>query len=150
MPDEIGHFDANPKISDEPSGLGGAAPHLRPSRRASYLQDYLEDVAFERLLLGKAVSVVPRDVGTSSGVYDLKNDHMNFSWSRARRPLLSLPAHAGQAVDDLKTDRTPVPVPADRIRPGGAHDPSQCRCRDDGVVRVADDRDEVGNQIDRG
>lgn len=45
----------------------------------SYLQDYLEDVALERLLLGKAVPVVPRDVGTSSGVYDLKNDHMNFA-----------------------------------------------------------------------
>jgi len=45
----------------------------------SYLQDYLEDVAFERLLLGKAVPVVPRDVGTSSGVYDLKNDHMDFA-----------------------------------------------------------------------
>lgn len=46
---------------------------------SSYLSDYLDDVAFERLMIAKAVPVVPRDVGSSSGVYDLKTGKTNFA-----------------------------------------------------------------------
>ncbi|MDP9418940.1 MAG: hypothetical protein M3P53_02110 [Actinomycetota bacterium] len=45
----------------------------------SFLNEYLEHIAFERLLIGRVVPVVPRDAGSSSGTYDLKTGRTHFA-----------------------------------------------------------------------
>lgn len=45
----------------------------------SFLDEYLEHIAFERLLIGRVVPVVPRDAGSSSGTYDLKTGRTHFA-----------------------------------------------------------------------
>ncbi len=45
----------------------------------SFLNEYLEHIAFERLLIGRVVPVVPRDAGSSSGTYDPKTGRTQFA-----------------------------------------------------------------------
>lgn len=46
---------------------------------SSFLNEYLEGIAFERLLISRVVPVVPRDAGSSSGTYDLKTGQTHFA-----------------------------------------------------------------------
>jgi hypothetical protein len=71
------------------------------------------------------------------------------TWRVEARATQTRSAQAGKATDDGKACRRARPVTIDGVGTCDAHHSSQRDSGDYGVIGVAEDRDEVGNQVDR-